>query len=283
MVCRLSDGTGNILKQKRIELGFDIAEVSRKTRIREDFIAAIENDDPENVPSSYYKLFLKKYSDFLSVDLPEEIQETAESDHIYEMLRSDNGNEGRKSRNHFMTGLKKVLLFGYMHRKIFIIAGFVLLIFLFVRHIYSILDTGTKTEQSESLVRIITIEGEPDERISVNIRDSIIIEDDRTEFFTLRISAADSCYVCFFIDTMSVRETIILPGRFLELRVERLFEAKLGKSGAVSVDFNKNRVLEELRDLKNSSSFIRATHSGAERIRRSDRINRYLWETYGLE
>ena len=279
----MSDGTGNILKQKRIELGFDIAEVSRRTRIREDFIAAIENDDPENVPSSYYKLFIKKYSDFLSVDLPEEVQETAESDHIYEMLRGSDSGDGRKNRNHFMSGLKKVLLFGYMHRKLFIFAGFVLLIFLFVRHIYSILDTGTKTEQSESLVRIITIEGEPDERISVNIRDSIIIEDDRTDFFTLKISAADSCYICFFKDTMQVRETIILPGRQIEFRVENIFEAKLGKSGAVSIDFNQNRVLEELRGLKNSSSFIRATHSGTERIRRSDRINRYLWETYGLE
>lgn len=276
----MTEGSGNILKEKRIKLGLSIKEVSAETRIREDFIKAIEENDENSVPSSYYKLFLKKYASFLNVKISEPEKEEDESDHIYDMLSR---NEGNEKKNHFMEGLKRILLFGYVHRKIFF--SFIALIFivLFIRHIYLILNTGVKTEKSESMVKIITIEGDPDERISVNIRDSIMIDEEKTDFFTLRITAADSCYVCFFYDTLAVKETIILPGRFLDLKVERLFEAKLGKSDAVSVEFNKSRVLDELKQFKNASSFIKATHFGAEKIRRSDKINEYLKETYGLE
>jgi transcriptional regulator with XRE-family HTH domain len=277
----LTESTGNILKQKRSELGLSIKEVSAETKIREDFIAAIEENNEKAVPSSYYKLFLKKYASFLNVKLsePEKFEED-DSDHIYEMLSRHDEND---RKNHFLEGLKRILLFGYVHRKIFFSFIALFFVMLFIRHIYLILNTGVKTEKSESMVKIITIEGDPDERISVDIRDSIMIDEEKTDFFTLRITAADSCYVCFFYDTLAVKETIILPGRYMDLKVERLFEAKLGKSDAVSVEFNKNRVLDELKQFKNASSFIKATHFGAERIRRSDKINEYLKETYGLE
>lgn len=276
----MTEESGNILKEKRIELGLSIKEVSAETRIREDFIKAIEENDEKTVPSSYYKLFLKKYASFLNVKIPEPEKEEDDSDHIYEMLSS---HEGSEKKNHFVEGLKRILLFGYVHRKIFF--SFIALIFfvLFIRHIYLILNSGVKTEKSESMVKIITIEGDPDERISVDIRDSIMIDEEKTDYFTLKITAADSCYVCFFYDTLAVKETIILPGRSIDLKIERLFEAKLGKSDAVSVEFNKSRVLDELKQFKNASSFIKATHFGTERIRRSDKISEYLKETYGLE
>lgn len=276
----MTEGTGNILKQKRTELGLSIKEVSAETKIREDYISAIEENDQSAVPESYYKLFMKKYASFLNVKIAEPEKEEDDSDHIYEMLSR---HEGSEKKNHFIEGLKRILLFGYVHRKIFFSFIGMIFILLFMRHIYLILNTGVKTEKSESMVKIITIEGDPDERISVDIRDSIMIDEDKTDFFTLRITAADSCYVCFFYDTLAVKETIILPGRFMDLKVERLFEAKLGKSDAVSIEFNRNRVLDELKQFKNASSFIKATHFGAERIRRSDKINEYLKETYGLE
>ena len=276
----MTEDIGNILKEKRIKLGLSINEVSAETRIREDFIKAIEENEEKAVPSSYYKLFLKKYASFLNITIQEPKEDEDESDHIYEMLSR---NEGNEKKNHFMEGLKRILLFGYVHRKIFFSFIAMIFIVLFVRHIYIILNTGVKTEKNESMVKIITIEGDPDERISVDIRDSIMIDEEKTDFFTLKITAADSCYICFYYDTLAVKETIILPGRFIDLKIERLFEAKLGKSDAVSVEFDKNRVLDELKQFKNASSFIKATHFGAERIRRSDKINEYLKETYGLE
>ncbi|MFO7810795.1 MAG: helix-turn-helix domain-containing protein [Candidatus Delongbacteria bacterium] len=277
----MNEDIGNILKQKRTDLGLEIAEISKRTRMNSEFILAIEENDKERIPESYYKLFVKKYADLLDVEIPETEKEEEESDHIYEMLsRKD---ENIKIRDRFSSVIRKLLLFGYVHRKIFLSLILIFMVFLFVKHIYSILNTGPKTEKSESMVKIITIDGEADERISVDIRDSIIIEEDKPDYFSLKILASDSCYICYFYDTLKVKETILLPGKLLDVKAERNFEAKLGKSNAVYIEYNQKRVLDELKQFKNASSFIKATHFGTERIRRSDKINEYLKETYGLE
>ncbi|MBN2858066.1 MAG: helix-turn-helix domain-containing protein, partial [Candidatus Delongbacteria bacterium] len=154
----MTEGTGNILKQKRTELGLSIKEVSAETKIREDYISAIEENDQSAVPESYYKLFMKKYASFLNVKIAEPEKEEDDSDHIYEMLSR---HEGSEKKNHFIEGLKRILLFGYVHRKIFFSFIGMIFILLFMRHIYLILNTGVKTEKSESMVKIITIEGDP--------------------------------------------------------------------------------------------------------------------------
>ncbi|MBU4486336.1 MAG: hypothetical protein KKD38_05355, partial [Candidatus Delongbacteria bacterium] len=98
-----------------------------------------------------------------------------------------------------------------------------------------------------------------------------------------KISAADSCYICYYSDTLSVKETMLLPGKILAIKAERIIEAKLGKSGAVDLEFNKNKILKELKELINASSIIQVTYKGAERIKRSEKISEYLKNTYGLE
>jgi transcriptional regulator with XRE-family HTH domain len=277
----LDNGTGNILKAKREELGLDIKDISAKIKIRENFLVAIENGDKSEVPDSYYDLFVKKYSEYLKVELPEYVEKKKESDTILEMLTEKNGN-GKKKSN-LLTGFKRTLLFAYIHRKFFIGAFAVFLFALFVRHTYNILNTGEKTEKSESMVKIITIEGDPDDRISIDIRDAIMIDDDKNEVFHIRITASDSCYLCYYSDTLSVKETIIPPGRYIEARPEKIFEAKIGKSGAIDIELNGQKVLTELKELKNASSFISAGHRGAVKVKRSEKIGEYLYNMYGLE
>jgi transcriptional regulator with XRE-family HTH domain len=275
--------TGNILKAAREKLGLDLKDISAAIKIRENFLVAIENGRKSDVPEFYYDLFAKKYSEYLKVELPEDVEKKKERDTILEMLSESNGNGNGKKKNDLLAGFKRSLLFCYIHRKILIGAFAVFLFCLFIRHTYNILNTGEKTEKSESMVKIITIEGDPDDRISIDIRDAIMIDDDKAESFHLKITASDSCYICYYSDTLSVKETIILPGRYLELRPERIFEAKLGKSNAVEIELNKVKVLQELKGLNNASSFISAGHRGAERIKRSEKIGEYLYNMYGLE
>ncbi|MCG2760128.1 MAG: helix-turn-helix domain-containing protein, partial [Candidatus Delongbacteria bacterium] len=178
---------GNNLKAKRTESGLSISDISQKTKIRESFIAAIENNDKSSVPESYYDLFLKKYADFLHIELTEDEEKKKQNDLILELLTEKNGN--KKKKNQFVLGIKRILLFIYMHKKTFAALIFLFLFFLFIRYIYIILNTGEKSEKSESMVKIITIEGDPDDKISINIRDSIMIDDDKIEYFFLKISA----------------------------------------------------------------------------------------------
>ena len=145
------------------------------------------------------------------------------------------------------------------------------------------MDQGVKTGKSESGVKIITIEGDPGDRISVNVKDSIMLDDDKPVFFSFRILASDSCYICYYSDTLKVKETMLLPGQSLDLKAESVIEAKLGKSNAVILELEKERVLHELKEQKNASSFIKISRSGALRIKRSEKIGEYLKITHGIE
>lgn len=272
---------GNILKDKRQELGLSIPEVAERTKIRENFISALENNDTENIPASYYDLFLKKYAAYLAIALPEEEKKEEKSDAILDLL-STHSEERRKSDIIFKSS-KRVLLFLYVHRLILLVLLLFISLFIFTRHIYIMMDQGEKGGRSESGVKIITIEGDPGDRISVNVKDSIMLDDYRPVFFSFKILASDSCYVCYFSDTLKVKETMLLPGQSLDLKAESVIEAKLGKSSAVILELEKERVLHDLKDQKNASSFIKVSSYGAIRIKRSEKIGEYLKITHGIE
>jgi len=272
---------GEILRSKREEMNLSIPEAALRTKIREDFITSIENGETGSIPPSYHDLFVKKYASFLNVELPREKAAAEKNDAIVDLLSEKS--EERSVSNRCIMSIKRSLLFVYVHRKLAAILLFLLFFFLFTRHIYLIMNAGVKSEKSEAVVKIITIEGDPEDRISIDVKDSIILEDDRLEPFFLRISASDSCYICYYTDTLSVRETIIVPEKSLNLKAYSIIEAKLGKSNVVDLELDDVKVLHELAYQKNASSFIRATRSGADKIKRSDRISEYLKLTYGLE
>lgn len=57
-----------ILSDTRIAKGLDIAEVSRKTGIRQSVLEQIESGELPNLPTVYIRSFVKKYATFLSLD-----------------------------------------------------------------------------------------------------------------------------------------------------------------------------------------------------------------------
>lgn len=277
----MENKVGNILKAKRVELGLSVTDISKKIKIRDTFLTAIEENDIASLPESYYDLFVKKYADFLKVELPEDEEKKKQKDMILELLSEKNG--GKKENNQYAGFLKKILLFVYIHRKFFIAFLVSFLLFLFIRHIYTILNEDEKSEKNESMVRIITIEGGPDDKMSVAIRDSFMIGEEDTELFYLKITAQDSCYIYYFTDSLSISELLLVPGKYLDLKAENIIEAKLGQVAVVDIEFNDNKVMEELKQLKGLSAFIRATRYGVEKIKRSEKIGSYLQKTYGLD
>lgn len=67
------DKIGNILKQKRLELGLTIEQISEKTRLTTKHIKAIEEGDISYFKDdlSYLRFFLKSYCDALGLDFDE--------------------------------------------------------------------------------------------------------------------------------------------------------------------------------------------------------------------
>lgn len=60
---------GFILQEARLAKGLTLADVEKRTKIREKFLDDIERDDYASLPSlSYAKGFVKNYSDFLGLN-----------------------------------------------------------------------------------------------------------------------------------------------------------------------------------------------------------------------
>lgn len=63
------DNIGEILKNKRLEKGLTLEDVSNLTKIRKKYLEALESGNYEDIPEKVYvKGFLKIYSDFLELD-----------------------------------------------------------------------------------------------------------------------------------------------------------------------------------------------------------------------
>jgi transcriptional regulator with XRE-family HTH domain len=60
---------GDLLREKRKQLGLDIKQVSAETKIRAEYLLALESGDFAKFPASVYaKGFLKKYSKYLGIN-----------------------------------------------------------------------------------------------------------------------------------------------------------------------------------------------------------------------
>jgi cytoskeleton protein RodZ len=60
---------GTTLRERRIELGMDLGEISEYLRIKLDYLAAIENEDLQELPGGAYAIgFVKTYAKTLGLD-----------------------------------------------------------------------------------------------------------------------------------------------------------------------------------------------------------------------
>ncbi len=65
----VSAGTGQLLKDRRLERGISLADVERATRIRGKYLTAIEADDYLTLPNDVYSRgFVQSYANFLGLD-----------------------------------------------------------------------------------------------------------------------------------------------------------------------------------------------------------------------
>ena len=275
---------GKILEERREELDLSLEEVSNKTKIQIGFLNSIENNDRSEVPTAYFDLFLKKYARFLGVEIEPQKSDPPDNKRTPKKKAYAKNNSKKELENKFIELIKDFIFFIQVNKKLSLVVFLFVTIFTFVKITGSIFSSGEISDTNEPVVTIITIEGPSDDKLNFDIRDSILIEDERPEFMIVKINAVDSCYVCYYSDTISVKEKLLLPGEFLLLKGEKIIESKIGNSTAVAITFNNESVLPDLRTHGNGSSMIRITpHNGAEKVKSSEKILTFLKDNYGLE
>lgn len=274
---------GKILREKRDELGLSIEEVSNSTKIQTGFLNSIENNDRSTVPAAYFDLFLNKYAKFIGVEI-EPLKKTPSKKGSSKKKTIAKETKENQIEHKLVVFIKDFVLFIQINKKLSLVIFLFFTIFFLVKITGSIFNTSVKSDTNKPVVTIITIEGPSDDKLNFDIRDSILIENDKPEFMIVKINALDSCYVCYYADTVTVKEKLLLPGENLILKGEKIIESKIGNSIAVSISYNNESILHELKTLGNGSSLIRITpRNGAEKIKRSEKIMTFLKNNYGLE
>jgi cytoskeletal protein RodZ len=88
------------LKSKRIEKGIDLRQISQKTKLNLNILAAIENGELEQIPKGYRRIYLRRYIREIGLDVDEVMKD-------YDMLVGDTDVEKIAEHENLRVDIKK--------------------------------------------------------------------------------------------------------------------------------------------------------------------------------
>ena len=205
---------GEILKQRREELGLDLREISNTLRIKYAYLKALEDGDIKNLPPEVYvKGYIHEYARVLNID-PDPVI----SSYMHLIAQP----EPAQDKPVGATTQSKKRKTGYV-----LIPALLILAALFL--IY--LQQPSTTKTAESPVRAVEPEKEttpaaesaPQRAMSGHL---------------LQINAHDTTWLQVMIDKTEPKELLMQPGDAAEWRAEKCFSLKIGNAGGVKLRFD---------------------------------------------
>lgn len=196
------------LKNKRLQLGKSIEELSEITKIKKSYLIAIEEGKFDELPIEVYtRSYIKIYSELLGVD-PQQILREYENylkskkskPDIIELLKIE-----KKEKKHFLPKPKQKLINAGL-----IIALVIILILLI-----------SKTWYKNNIP--------PPPPVNIEMK---------KEEQNLIIEATDKVWMRITIDEKEKREFLLNPGQKIELKASKFFHIHIGNAGGVKVFFN---------------------------------------------
>lgn len=172
---------GQRLREERLKRKLTLEEVSKNTRIKTNFLSAIEKGEYQKLPSRAYAYgFVKNYADFLEIPKQEALalfRREFNEDKIYRVLP-----EGFVKSKNFSTDRKKV-----QENLIFIIVIFLCFlgyIFFQYRHAFidPFLEIYTPKEKEIFSEREIVVSGKTDANVNVYINNNPVTLDKNGNF-----------------------------------------------------------------------------------------------------
>ncbi len=241
------NGPGTILQQTRLEKNLTIDKVHKDTKIKEDYLVAIEKDDVSAFPAEiYYKNFLKFYSRYLMLD-------AAEMLNIYEQVKIEKHQEYLKKNRTYSMGEKLAIFYRLRKKSIrFILTAIAAAVLAFIAlNIFNRLNIKALTEDIENFM--------PQEQKEQNIIDggSAVIDVTNTENeenskekekkilpeeLTLTVKTKYGTWVRIISDKNVIFEGILKRGQNFSAKAKDGFLLKIGNIEGVEVLFNNEIV-----------------------------------------
>lgn len=305
---------GKKLQKKRIEKNLTLEQIAKETRINIKYLKAIEDEDFDNLPVAYMKLFMKTYSNVVDLKYPGDnkvfdLQVSSFMDD--EVLKETDENSGEEKNSSIKNEIsdfadeddledsvffsEKARDFVTKYYKLILFLLFTIIV-LIVYFVYSSIQPEKTPKIESENVKIITVNDE-ENNIKVNVRDTINIitpvntqqEEEKLvvpDSITFTLTAKDTSFLLYFIDNQDVIEKMLYPGDVLPIRAHKNIEIKTGRFEALNFKLNNEDKTELLfnQTTKRKAVFIKINDVfGTKIIKKSEKISQYLKEKYNYE
>ncbi len=203
---------GEILKKKREELGRDLREISDSSKIRYDYLKALENGDFEKLPAEVYvKGYIQEYAKILNMNpetaIKEYIQQAAPSLQEKKNIPEEKGAQMSRPRIRYVL-IPLILAF------LILIATFRLL----PPHKKSVPAAPAIQARIETTPRVTDPE------------------------LVLEIIATDPTWLFVTIDKADSKEILMKPGETITWHAKKGFFLKIGNAGGIRLVFNGKEI-----------------------------------------
>lgn len=243
------ESTGARLKKLRLEKGFSLEEVHKKTKIHLNVLKAIEEDSLVNFNPVYIKGFLKIYCGFLGVDFKEYVSDVKKA-HTHTPV--DTLSEKKKEKplpivklSPFMPGMLDAIR---SKLKIVVLAGVVLaaavILFQAGKFIFSkakLLSRRTKVSMKAHVPaqekKIYTIKPQETKEPTAAVP-NLKKQEEISSGVRVGVRAKEDCWMKVKLDGKVIFQNILKKGRLENWQAKEKIELALGNAGAVELEVN---------------------------------------------
>ncbi|MGY6529535.1 MAG: helix-turn-helix domain-containing protein [Cyanobacterium sp.] len=225
-----------LLQNKRLSLGWDIESVSSKIHITKTILKAMENGDLSKLPEPVFiKELLKKYSEFLNINIEEEIKN---------FPTDKNNNQKNKSIHHRNIN---PLNFRVNFNSKYLYIVYIALLFFSVKSLNEMLqptpfstqdipetqNSQNNTEDNQAIIDNLANNGQTVDNPTIPVVDT------NPEQLKVNIKAQDDSWVRVVIDGNTEFEGILTEGSEREWIASREFTIRAGNAGGLLISVNE--------------------------------------------
>lgn len=232
---------GEILKNRREELGRDLREIANTLKIRYDYLKAIEDGDLKRLPAEVYlKGYLLEYAKVLNLDT-ETIMNTYNQETKPLNKKTDEIDLLLPSKKRFRISYVLVPVFT------------ILLFFVIAKLLFSPSEHPSHQMDVPVINKIETADFQESIRTADNTLDTLVTSGETANpeskkqpavpaEHTLEILATDTTWLSIAIDNAHPQELLMQPGESIKRHAQTNFLLKIGNAGGIRLLFDGQEI-----------------------------------------
>jgi cytoskeletal protein RodZ len=247
------DNVGEFLRQVREKQGLSLQDVASKTRIKLDYLQALETNDLSRFPGEVFaKGFMRAYVNCLGLRSGEVLDHFSQAAQAYYHKPEETGQHGAAAADPAASEATKEAMFRWILVGLLVIA---LLFFIATRENPKDPTTGPSDEEAgttaDEQVGDEPLRGEPAsqvvpelrqkkaaETVAINVPGQPSASSESAATLTLTVETLETTWMAIRMDGGEIREALLQPGERVSWKAREQFHVSLGNAGGVRFFLN---------------------------------------------